>query len=322
MTSTLSIAERGSFRAMRLFHPTVQVPDLAEAEDWFLRAFGRESTSLSAILPSTPEYPTEYSTFTVIRDVLIDSIDPKLHFVAGKQRYPAVQTPALKGIGWYVDGMTECYRELRRQGIRCMDLSNNVAEGEDPPLSPGGGVMTYFTVADDAGLQYQFFREGPFPLDPRATPGWILPPIETDDPLRIEHCSHHTILTRQPERALKFAVDALGGSIVHQGRNELLGTSSVYVALADGLLEYAVPDRGTRACADLDAHAPYDSYYTMTWKVEDLGQVERHLAEIGVSIGERTDETIIARSDTSLGVPWGFTTGLIPGDPRGISAVA
>ncbi|CAB3804220.1 FAD-dependent oxidoreductase [Paraburkholderia caffeinilytica] len=316
MTSHAISETPHGFRVMRVFHPTAQVPDLARAEQWFERAFGRKSTSLSAMLPSTPEYPTEYSTFTVIRDVFFDTIDPKLHFINGRQRYPAVQTPGLRGIGWYVDGMTDLYHALRRNGFRCMDLSDNIAQGDEPPLSPGGGVVTFFVVPEDAGMQYQFFREGPFPLDPRATPGWALGPVDADDPLGIEHCSHHTILTSQPERALRFAVDALGGTVVHRGRNEVLGATSVFVAIADTLIEYAVPDPGTPARADLAARAPNDSYYAITWKVADLEGVERHLATLGVGIRDRSATTIVAQPEDSLGVPWGFTTTLQPGDPR------
>lgn len=201
MTRDTVNEEQKEFRIARLFHPTAQVPDLALAEQSFASVFGRKSTSLRTILPSTSQYPTEYSSFTVIRDVLFDTIDPKLHFTNGKQRYPAVSKPSLKGLGWYVDGMTELYHRLRRHGIRTMDLADNIATGEEPPQSPGGGVITYFAVAEDAGMTYQFFREGPFPLDPRATPGWTLGPVEDDDPLGIEYCSHHTILTSQPARA-------------------------------------------------------------------------------------------------------------------------
>jgi len=315
VTGDTTSDEPHDFRVARLFHPTAQVPDLAKAEQSFASAFGRKSTSLTTILPSTPQYPTEYSSFTVIRDVLFDTIDPKLHFINGRQRYPAVQKPGLGGIGWYVDGMTELYHALRRNGIRSMDLADNLSVGNEPPQSPGGGVVTFFVVPEDAGMQYQFFREGPFPLDPRATPGWTLGPVEADDPLGIEHCSHHTILTSQPERALRFAVNVMGGKVVQRGRNKLLGTDSIFVALADALFEYTVPDPGTPAFEDLAAHAPNDSYYAITWKVRDLDRVERHLASLGVRVRTRSVHTIITEPDGGLGIPWGFTTSLQPGHP-------
>ncbi|MFT4191244.1 MAG: hypothetical protein QM617_06975 [Comamonas sp.] len=296
------------FEVKRVFHPTIQVPDLAQAEQWFERVFGRPSTSLTTIIPSTPQYPTEYSTFTAIRDVLFDSIDPKLHFINGHQRYPAVQQPSLKGLGWYVEGMEALYHALRRNGIRSLDLADNVSDGDEPPQSPGGGVVTFFVAPDDAGLQYQFFREGPFPLDPRVAPGWTLGPVEAGDPLGLLRSSHHTLLTLQPERALRFAVAALGGRVAHRGRNALIGADSTFVELAGEVFEYAVPDAGTPAHAELAAQAPRDVYHGLTWRVEDLGRVARHLDSVGVAIGARTADTLVTRPDTSLGIPWGFTT--------------
>ncbi|WP_210251858.1 hypothetical protein [Agrobacterium tumefaciens] len=310
-------ASAQNFRVVRLFHPTIHVPDLATTEGWFERVFGRRSVSLETILPSTPNYPTDYSTFTVIRDVFIDSIDPKRHFVSGFQRYPAVEAPSLKGLGWYIEGMTALHLGLRGAGIRSMGLSDEIAEGEQPPLSPGGGVITFFTVPQDAGLQYQFFLEGtPFPLDPRTAPGWLLPPVEENDPLAIECCSHHTILTGQPDRALNFAVNALGGKVIHEGRNRILAATSTYVALADTVLEYAMPDAGTAAQAHLAAAGSGDSYYSMTWKVVDLDRVERHLVAENVGISMRDETTIVTDAQTSLGIPWGFTSTFLPNDPR------
>lgn len=320
--STTAPVDQAGFRAVRLFHPTAQTPDLEKTGHWFARAFGRRSTPLSAILPSRPEYPTEYSSFTVIRDVFFDSIDPKLHFINGKQRYPAVQAPSLKGLGWYIEGMEALYQSLRTQGIRCMDLSDRIAEGDEPPQSPGGGVITYFTVAEDAGLQYQFFRESPFPLDPRSMPNWELGPVEASDPLQIEHCSHHTILTSQPERALRFAVGGLGGVVVGQGHNPVIKADSTFVAVGDCLLEYAVPAPGSTAREELAKHAPNDAYYAITWKVTDLERAEKHLAEQGVHILARSGETIITEPASSEGIPWGFTTHVQPGHPLHGNVVA
>lgn len=306
--NTAASKEATGFRVVRLFHPTLQTPNLSTTEQWLARAFGRDSTSLSTILPSKPEYPTEYSSFTVIRDVLLDNINPALHFTNGKQRYPSVDAPSLKGLGWYVDGMSDFYRALRAHGIRCMDLADVIAEGDEAPQSPGGGVMTFFAVPEDAGMQYQFFREGPFPLDPRATPGWSLGPVEADDPLRIQHCSHHTILTSNLARALRFAVDGLGGLVLRQEHNALLGTDSTFVAAGGTVLEYAVPAAGTRAEAALQQQAPNDAYHAITWKVDDLDRVERHLATLGVRISERSADGFITDAASSHGVTWGFTT--------------
>ena len=124
------------------------------------------------------------------------------------------------------------------------------------------------------------------------------------------------MLTSHPERALRLAVDVLGAEIIHEGRDDVVGASATFVFLGDGVLEYAVPDPGTLAHADLQRDLPNDTYHGITWKVADLDRVERHLAANDVDIRQRTDATIVTHPTTSLGVPWAFTTSLLPGDPR------
>lgn len=315
MTSRSTNTTARDFRVVRLFHPTIHAPDLAEAERWFARGLGRDSTPLSTLFrdaPAAPGYPTDYSIFTVVRDVFFDTVDPKRFVFNGVQRYPDVEAPYLKALGWYVDGMPALYRELRRRGIRVTNLANEVVDGEEPPAAPGGNLM-FFTVPEDAGLRYQLYREGPFPLDRRTMPGWVLPAVEGDDPLQIERCSHHTVLTRQPERALKLVVDVLGGRVVHEGPSRVLAATSTFVQLADAVFEYAVPDVGSSLEATLAKQAPLDAYYGVTWRVGDLARVERHLAECGAHIQARAADTIVTDPNTSFGVAWGFTTGALPG---------
>jgi hypothetical protein len=124
------------------------------------------------------------------------------------------------------------------------------------------------------------------------------------------------VLTGRPERALNLVVDVLGGDIVHEGRDEVRGTTGTYVSLAGSILEYAVPDLGTAAHADWAKDDPNDTYHSITWKVVDLERAERHLRTRGVRIQMRSDDTIVTDPATSLGVPWGFTSRLTPGDPR------
>jgi hypothetical protein len=307
------------FHVTMMYHPSHHVPDLAEAENWFERVFGRPSTSLASLsrgAPPRPGYPNDYSTFTPIRDVLFDTIDPKRYVLLDVQRYPTVQQPHLKGFGWYFEGMTELYQALKRNGFKVISQVDELAEGSDPPSAAGSAMPLFFSVPEDAGLRYEFFPAIPFPLDPRIAPGWTLPPVTDDDPLGIERCSHHTVLTGRPERALRLIVDVLGGAIVHEGRDELRGTTGTYVDLGGSILEYAVPDPGTPAHEDWAKDDPNDTYHSITWKVADLERAERHLLAHGVRIAARSDDTLITDPATSLGVPWGFTSSLKPGDPR------
>jgi catechol 2,3-dioxygenase-like lactoylglutathione lyase family enzyme len=307
------------FRVTRLYHPSHHVTDLRESEAWFERVFGRESRPLAEMTrnqPASEGYPTDYSTFTPISDVLFDMIDPQKYVLDGVQRYASVDKPHLKGFGWYVDGIVGAYRSLRELGIGMVGQMDQPADGENPPTAPGSPMPIFFTVPEDAGLRFEFLPQIPFPLDHRLAEGWEVPPVSKDDPLGIRRCSHHTVLTDRPERGLRVLVDGLGGKIVHEGRNEVLGTTSTYVHLADAVFEYAVPEEGTAAHADWSARAPEDTYHAITWQVADLDRTVEHLEAQGVGIRARTADTIVTDPETSLGIPWGFTTGLTPGDPR------
>jgi hypothetical protein len=307
------------FRATMMYHPSHHVPDLDEAERWFERVFGRSSTRLASMsrgAPPRPGYPNDYSTFTSISDVLFDAIDPRRYVLLGVQRYPTVERPRLKAFGWYVEGIAELYRELKHQGIRVTNQMDELAGMDEPPTAAGSSMPLYFSLPEDAGLRYEFIPAIPFPLDPRLAPGWTVPAVSGEDPLGIERCSHHTVLTGNPGRALRLVVDALGGAIVHEGRDELRGTTGAYVDVAGSILEYAVPDVGTRAYSDWSKEDPDDTYYSITWKVADLERAERHLQSRGVHIAMRSADTIVTDPATSLGIPWGFTSKLAPGDPR------
>jgi catechol 2,3-dioxygenase-like lactoylglutathione lyase family enzyme len=309
-----------NYRVKRLFHPSFHVPDLDAAQEFYLRVFGRPSVPLSSMQrdsPPTPGRRMDYTIFTNISDVLFDTIDPKRVVIDDVQRYKTVDEPQLKSLGWYVEGIEAAYPAIKAHGIRVINMFNEVAEGDDVPTAgPGSDLPMYFTSPEDAGLRYQIFPAIAFPLDPRNEPGWTVPAVTDDDPLSIERCSHHTIVTSQPDRALRLVVDVLGGELIHEGRNDLLKATSTYVWLGEAVLEYAVPDIDSPAAALLLAQSPFDVYHAITWKVADLARVQQHLEGQGVSIQARGAGLIVTDPATSLGVPWGFTTSLTPGDPR------
>jgi catechol 2,3-dioxygenase-like lactoylglutathione lyase family enzyme len=308
-----------SFRITRMYHPSFHAPDLGEVEDWFERVFGCQSTNIYETFKGreTGNYPTNYSTFTPIGDVLFDTIAPTLYVLNGVQQYASVDKPHLKTIGWFADNSEALYRSLRGAGVAMVDQFGKLAEGEDPPRSAGGGAMPiYFTTPESAGLRHEVLPDFPFALDHRNAPGWVLPPVSSDDPIGIERGAYHTLLTDNPQRALHTLVDALGGTVIHEGRDEVIGAAASYVFLGDSVLQVAVPDQGTAAYADWTTTAPNDTYHSITWKVADLDRAAEHLKSQGVGIRARAADALVTDPETSIGVPWGFTTGLVPGDPR------
>jgi catechol 2,3-dioxygenase-like lactoylglutathione lyase family enzyme len=308
-----------AFRVTTMNHPSHHVPDLDEAESFFRRVYGCGSIGFAEILGAQhrrEDWPMDYSIFTLIRDVLMDSIDPQRYVVGGIQQYETVTEGRLKDFGWYVDGLTEAFRAVKAQGFRVTNTLFEIQDGDEPtgPNQPA----PFFTLREDAGLRYHFHSATHvLPGDPRRATDWVLPPVAPDDPLGIECCSHHTVLTAEPGRALRLFVDALGAAVVHEGRDESQSTTSTYVHLAGSTLEFAIPDAGTAAHADWAKHAPEDTYHAITWKVTDLDRAEDHLRAQGVHIAARTGDTLVTDPATSLGIPWGFTSALIEGDPRG-----
>jgi catechol 2,3-dioxygenase-like lactoylglutathione lyase family enzyme len=307
------------------FHPTFHVPNLEMSEEFFERVFARPSTLLEVMPkgeePDDPSKPRGYSKMTMISDVLIDCVCPDLHRINGVQASPSVDVPVLQNIGWYSDDIDDTFRSLRRAKIPLVTQIGVPVEGDEPPTPDQGGgsgpIKMYFTPPVEMGLRYQFLTYFPMPIDPRSNPEWSLPAVSDGDPLGIKQLSHHVILTADPKRSIQLLVDALGGTVIHEGRDEQLGVSGPYVHLADAVYHFATPDAGSPGAAALAAKAPADKYYSMTWHVADLDRVASHLGKVGVKIQSRTDDTIVTDPSTSFQVPWGFTTRAVPGDPRG-----
>ena len=308
---------------VRMYHPSHRVPDLEEAERFFRVVFGRQSVGLDQAqvrrnAQVTSGYPSDYCAFTLVADVWFDCIDPDRYVIEGRQPYPSVDRPHLNGFGWGVTGIGPLYRELRRQGIRCTDQTDVITVDDEPPTAKFSTSPLFWTLVDDTGLRYEIYPDASIGRsDPRSDPSWTLPPPSEDDPLRIERCSHHTVLTNQPDRARHLVVDILGGTVIHQARNDELGAESTYVSLGDGVLEYATDlEAGTPAHADWAVRAPLDTYYTLNWQVQDLGRVADHLEACDVGLRTHTDSLIVTEPAHSLGIPWMFRTAGVPNDPR------
>ena len=305
------------FRITRMYHPSFHAPDLGEVEAWFERVFGCQSTNIYETFKgrAAGSYPTNYSTFTPMADVLMDTIQPSLYVLDGVQQYASVDRPHLKTIGWFAENSEGVYRSLRAAGIAMVDQYGKAAEGEDAPRSAGGAMPLYFTVPEAAGLRHEVLPDFPFGLDHRNAPGWTAAGAP-EGPLGLQRCAFHTLLTDDPRRALHTLVDALGGTVFREDRDEVIGAAASYVHIADTVLQVAVPDQGTAAYADWTTTAPNDTYHSLTFKVADLDRAAGHLKSQGVGILIRTEDSLVTDPDTSINVPWGFTTRLVPGDPR------
>jgi len=312
------------YKVARMYHPSHRTTSIPGVEAFFRNVFGRESINMLTIRPEPdpahPEYPRDYSTFTAISDVWFDSIDPTRYVIDGEQRYEDVTESHLHGTGWAVhqDGIEELYQTLVANGIRCTDQANRLAAPDKAPRASFSTAQLFFTLAEDTGLRYEFYPAKRInTYDPRTDPSWTLPPLSEDDPLGIEFCSHHTVLTTDLPRATRLLVDILGGVVLHETHDDLFGTDSTFVALADGIFELATPTReGSYTMVDWKRNAPEDTYHAITWKVRDLDRVARHLEAQHIRILAQDDSTLVTQPEDAIGVPWRFTAEVVPGDTR------
>jgi hypothetical protein len=302
------------WRLDRMYHPSHRVPNLIEAEHFFRKVFGRSSISLGEIqgarTTSVPAgYPSDYSHFTPISDVWFDCIDPCRYIVDGRQLYPTVTEPELSGFGWGVSGINQLWTLLQHCGIRCTDQLGWPATDPAPPRACFSESALFWTDPVDTGLRYEFYPTASIgSADPRSAEGWTIPPVDPADPVQIVRCSHHTVLTFDQDRALKFAVEVLGGSVLTEAKNEELGTASTYVELGGSVIEYAAPmDSDSLGWRALSATAPLDRYYTITWEVAQLEAIFLHLTACGLAFRASDDLVTLAPCEESLGIPWGFT---------------
>lgn len=303
-----------SYRLKHLYHTTMFVPDLEASAAFFGRVFGRKSVLLRDYLGAKPKdkpagFQDDYATFTPIAEVQIECVDPTRLLIDGDQVHGDVTEPALGTLAWFVDDVEDAWAAMRARNLHGADQRRKVTEGDGPPRDVSGTPII-FTIAEETGLAYELCAYIAR-RDPRGDPP--VPALSADDPLGIEACSHHTVLTSRPDRARAFLVDLLHGEVLSEGHNQLLATDSTYIALADAVVELAVPSPTSSA----PTPGLEDIYYSLTWKVRDLDQVAKHLDSVGVGVTNRSDSTLLTDPADSLGVAWGFSTGFVAGDARG-----
>jgi extradiol dioxygenase family protein len=299
------------FRVAAMYHPVAHVPDLDEAESFYGWVFGRASVRLSSFMTTAPApgHSIDHSVFTPVSDVFLDSLAPARYRTHGLQRFPDVIRPHLATTGWYVDGAAALADALRDAGYQLVDA-------RDEPLDTGAPSPYFFGRPDEMGLPYQFLETFPFPHDRRTQASWSVPPVADDDPLGIVRASHHTVLTANPDRALRLLVDVLGGVHLGETVDGLRAAAGPLIRLGGSVLHLAKPDPGGLAARDHRRDGPQDTYHAITWCVEDLDRVAAHLEAERVAIAARSADTIITDPTTALGVPWGFTTEPIEGATR------
>jgi catechol 2,3-dioxygenase-like lactoylglutathione lyase family enzyme len=300
-----------------MFHPTLIVDDLEEAARWFRKVFGRtevrweEKWDLSLL---NPDYPINYSYFFVIGDVSLDVLAPSLLVLPGDRKAVYPQGQGLVDIAWYTDDIEHLARQLERNGFRTRDQEGNlIHDGIVPDSNLVADCPMIWSLPQDTGLTYEYYHlaERHRPkyarrADPRLAPGWKPGTVDPADPLGVVRCVHHTVLTEQPERAVRL-FNVLGGDIGPAHYDSLLDADVIPVSYASSVVEFATP-RGAPVLDVLTGKPTHaDQYLGMTFDVIDVEAVEAHLRSQDVGL-ERVGDEIVTDPRTTFGARWGFVS--------------
>jgi catechol 2,3-dioxygenase-like lactoylglutathione lyase family enzyme len=300
-----------------MFHPTLIVDDLEEAARWFRKVFGRtevrweEKWDLSLL---NPDYPINYSYFFVIGDVSLDVLAPSLLVLPGDRKAVYPHGQGLVDIAWYTDDIEHLARQLERNGFRTRDQEGNlIHDGIVPDSSLVADCPMIWSLPEDTGLTYEYYHlaERHRPkyarrADPRLAPDWKPGTVDPADPLGVVNCVHHTVLTEQPERAVRL-FKVLGGDTGPARHDSLLDADVVPVSYAGSVVEFTTP-RGAPVLDVLTGEPTHaDQYLGITFEVVDLDAVEGHLESQGIGLMRAGDE-LVTDPRTSFGARWGFVS--------------
>lgn len=306
-----------AYQVPMMFHPTLLVDDLEQAATWFYRVFGRrgvrweEKYDFSKL---SDGYPTGYSVFVHMGDVVVDVLAPGLLELPGGRQTPYPEGQGLADIAWYTEDACELARHLGTHQVRVRDQEGELVEGGDVPVSNlADDCYILWTLPDDTGLTYEFLEMGTQHRefysrlgDPRLDPNWTLPQPSPDDPLGVVRNLCHTILTPDIARAKWLYTEVFGGSMIGNGTNPDLDADSIFIQFAGSVLEFARPRSGM--VTDLFTGAPTDrdSYVGMTFQVMDTNRVAKQLESHDVGF-ESSGAALTTSPSETMGVRWTFT---------------
>jgi catechol 2,3-dioxygenase-like lactoylglutathione lyase family enzyme len=171
-----------------------------------------------------------------------------------------------------------------------------------------------FGASDGDGIEA--LDATPLLYDPRLHESYRATWWHDTHPLHIRKTSHFTLATRELERARDLYVDVIGGTLLHEGENDILHTRSAYVAVGrDDVVELAEPLDGGTPIADY-VDAEHHGLFAVWLQVEDLAGATDHLETKKVAPCLEDGASFLSDPDTTHGVHWGVTTAAIPGDTR------
>jgi catechol 2,3-dioxygenase-like lactoylglutathione lyase family enzyme len=297
----------------KLFHLIHMTGDLAALEAWYDDVFSVRVFQERNYMPGEKRD----ASLVILGDCVIEPLAPAFS-VEGWDVMPLGRFYKRFGthwhsIAWYTDDAGEIWRRCAGNGVRVY------TEGGVPALTQPPANAAITTHPRDTVSQLEFIRlRSPLTeRDPRLRADWDPDWWVTSHPLGLERLAYTTVLTRDLDRAKHLYTGVLGGTLLHEGTSELTGTVSSYVLMGEAtVVELARPARDDTIAAR-DHAANGEIHHAVAFKVTDLGRAEEYLTGKGIKVLDRDDRTLITDPATTHGVPFRWTTWVVPGDPRG-----
>lgn len=291
-----------SFQITGLFHVTQGTADVRESELWFEKVFQRRSTD-----PGHLEPARRHARFTGIRDVLFEAVGPDGR-PSAVQSFVARCGNHLNSLAWGVENIEGLADALQSAGVRLFDMSSQPTDGRNLIQA------TLFGHPRDTHGMLEFFEPDKGADEDR----WKLPEPEVD-PVGIEALSHVSLVVRDHRAAGRFWQDVLGGELVAEADNPVIGAACSYVSVGrprPTLIELATPTSPGQAAVDLDRNG--EILHSLTFRVADVAAVAAYLETQGVVIASRDQDTLVTDAASTIGVPFGFRQGSpVPGPLAG-----
>jgi catechol 2,3-dioxygenase-like lactoylglutathione lyase family enzyme len=297
----------------KLFHLIHMTSDVTALEAWYHDVFSVRDFIEHNYMPGEKRD----ASLVVLGDCVIEPLAPAFS-VDGWDAMPLGRFYKRFGthwhsIAWYTDDATEIWRRCTGNGIRVYTEGGVPAHAQPP----GGSAIT--THPRDTISQLEFIRLNGSrlaELDPRLRADWDPDWWVTSHPLGLQRLAYTTVLTRDLDRARRLYTGPLGGTLLHQGTSDLAGTESCYVLMGEQtIVELARPTRDDTIAAR-DHAANGEIHHAVAFKVADLDRAEDYLTAKGIKVLDRDDRTLVTDPATTHGVPFRWTTWVVPGDPR------
>ncbi len=308
------------FQVRSFFHATSVVADMTVVADLHRRLFGVESTTLGYVMH-------RWATMAIIGDVSVEATCPNLDYASPKRMFLQLAgnhwSPAVFWVDDVVDGM---YHGRTAHGYGYTHQWGGGPVEGIPEGRPEHAVQVYsnpFQTGIDWGLfemdasmpvtQMIYEQVSPFELTGTYTP---LPP--RDDVVSVERHAQHCVVTDEPEKTLRFLVDALGGTVFDETHHAPTNARSTFVSLGvqrPFTVEVAVPTGPGAAATDLARNGSI--YHRLDFKVHDFDAALRHVEREGIALETKGDDFVVLDPRDTHGLRYGLFAELHAHDPRG-----